>query len=371
MPPKNRTPSAKSSMSSRAWTCCKCSNLNSGGHHVRDGVSPYSDGYGETCDHRRCPICYVKGDDDFTHDLDGNIPPTPLPLTGGYYYSPTTPNPRPSAKPCHGPDVHLIPPPPQHEDNPFSPFQRCYPDYCPSHTSFSTRNNNTRFPYTTTYLQSAAQRGNTITFAEAFHLPSRLSSVADTCPDQLLALANLRLDYSAGGSGRSDSVACDNDDEHEHDDDDMMVTRTPHGHEHHQEGEKPRMRATHHRHGLRQDEMGRGEGSRMVGEGGGNGWCGEGSREARKRKAERERGRVEENGNKRRDMGNGKERQIGSERWNEVTATVGCAWTTSRRPVEYQPTRVEDGSDEEGMGLSYGPRPFGWRCNGREVKRAC
>lgn len=249
----------------------------------------------------------------------------------------------------------------------------------------------TNFSYTAAYLQSAAARPTTVTFAEAFPLMPDLSSSSSSSPlpfpalpqpgiccgedgwkkgrsgdwngereremgggegggegEQeldpavVLSLVNLRLDYSAGGCAAA------------HD-----AVPSGGGRRRHGEGD-----------GRRDDDYGGGGGGGRDSEyayyqtwGGrgdrerdgvfcvGDGWGGEG----KKRKAEREKER-ELNGGKRRDKGKGKEVESGKGK-AKGGVVGGCEWANAQHSNGYQPVSVEDVSDGEGgrgHGCAYG-----------------
>jgi hypothetical protein len=47
-----------SSMSSKGWACCRCSNFNPSRHHVCHGPVSLQDDYDKACNHWHCPTCH-------------------------------------------------------------------------------------------------------------------------------------------------------------------------------------------------------------------------------------------------------------------------------------------------------------------------
>ncbi|KAK3308857.1 uncharacterized protein B0T15DRAFT_500609 [Chaetomium strumarium] len=169
--------------SSPRWTCCKCSAFNPRGRHTCDGILPFHDVYDRACNHWRCPGCLSSNNENSARP-DGRSAPAPPPPP-----RPRSPRPPP---PTAVYTASSFPPP--------EPAASQIPQQNPLLSHYSSPHNalphtpSSRFSYTAAYLQSAASRPNSITFAEAFPAPT-----SAPVTDPTAALGNLRLDYSAGG----------------------------------------------------------------------------------------------------------------------------------------------------------------------------
>ncbi|KAK3905283.1 hypothetical protein C8A05DRAFT_12871 [Staphylotrichum tortipilum] len=333
--------------SPKPWTCCKCSTPNSSSRPACQGfIHPCathftnsSNSIKKPCTHWHCPTCLIPR------------LPTSLPHPAPQHINSLR----------HHPDRPLQHPQPSqpqkatHEQQPQPPH---------------------RFSYTAAYLQSAASRPGTVTFAEAFPAQGQAAGMGVSEPP-VVSLAGLRLDYSTGGkNGYPDGGMnvngnggglCG-----------ILAADEP--------GEEHREESGGHWRGVGGRERA-GDGCLEVdswewGDDWGPGWqvdkkcCGEagGLRAAgRKRKAEMDRGRervAAESGqgnNKRRDKGReSKEREKGRARAKEKgkgkAKAAACGWAPVRcppqpapapppLPVGYQPASVEDGSDGEEIGV--------------------
>ena len=234
------------------------------------------------------------------------IPPTHLtnPLDQTHHPSTTTitnelpmrSNPQPTSDQYPSDTLHILHTP---------PIQPHHHQNCEQQQQKQVYHHPPNYSYTTAYLQRAAARPGTVTFAEAF-LDLGPAEAAAAAAAAVMTLEDLRLDYSAGGGGRGCGES-------------GGITEKEDGEQEGGEWE------------LLQEQQ---QYQRWDGAGGGGGW--------KKRKAEKERERV--GVGKRRDKGKGR-----------AVATAGCGRVPGHCPVGYQPASVEDGSDgDEARGCVHG-----------------
>lgn len=381
MPSKTCKQSSKASMSPRGWTCCKCLTPNSDGRQICDGVLPFESIYGRACDHWHCPSCRPLDDGKSTQilnltttnsqietlgrpsraDSDGNSMPTspssmaktyPPTNTRGYHTSPSHHQLPPDHPSLHLPGLpplppsphtrfhHHFPPHPSNDPYVYHHHYRHHHHHQQQHKSpqLHTTPEPPRFSYTAAYLQSAASRGtNTVTFAEAFPPPEAADWEAP-----VMALAGLRLDYSARGSSRASSGGPDGD---------LGGDGTVGG----EDGDEDCGRVP----GRTRVDEADGDGEHDDGGGGVATSSSSSGGHKRKRKAGMERESVTRGvrrGSGRTDKGKGKAR---------------CVWGEPRHPGGYRPVSVEDELDAEsegGHGYKYGYGDGPEKGNGDEME---
>ncbi|KAK4238896.1 hypothetical protein C8A03DRAFT_33085 [Achaetomium macrosporum] len=206
---------------------------------------------------------------------------------------------------------------------PHNPLLSHYPSSRTSHPHTPSP----RFSYTTAYLQSAASRPNSITFAEAFPAPT-----SAPVTDPTVALGNLRLDYSTGG--------CYHQDEDGEDGEQLLTL--------------PRQQRDAARDGMKRSNRRERKGKdrdavRYFNHNHGNGEVGKGKGKEKDTEPETETGMEMEAERRRSDKGKGKETDFGPFQHQHQSHSQ----FQFQHPSGYRPVTVEDALEDEEAGYDY------------------